>query len=144
MKALLTGLLLAALSLPASADNPLVGVWRIVGDKSGEAEALVQISDKGGVFEGRLVRIFPRPGVDPAARCSECPGARKDQPLLGLTILSGLRQEGSEYVGGEILDPDDGDVYRCRAKLSADRRQLHVRGYLGISLLGRTQTWTRE
>lgn len=136
-------LLLAGVTFAASATSP-VGTWRIVGDKSGEAEALVEISEKNGVFEGKIVKIFPRPGTDPAARCELCSDARKNQPIKGMTILTGLRQEGDEFKGGEILDPDEGETYRCKMKLSADQRKLHVRGFIGISLIGRTQTWIRE
>lgn len=121
-----------------------VGVWRIVGDKSGEAEALIEIREKNGVFEGRISKVFPRPGVDPKARCELCTDARKGQPIQGLTILTGLRADGKEYSGGEILDPDEGETYRAKMKLSEDGRKLHVRGFIGISLIGRTQTWLRE
>lgn len=130
---------------PAAAGNGTpVGQWRVIGDQSGEAEALVRITERDGVFEGRIVSLFPRPGVDPNALCDLCPGERKNQPVRGLLILTGLRQRGEEYKDGEILDPDSGDIYRCSLKLSADNRKLFVRGYIGISLFGRTQTWVRE
>lgn len=138
----LVGWAVSAFAAPESASP--VGLWRIVGDKSGEAEALVQISERNGIYEGRIVTVFARPGVDPEARCELCPGARKGQAIKGLLILNGLRQNGSEYKDGEILDPDSGDIYRCSLKLSDDNRKLQVRGYLGISLFGRTQTWFRE
>jgi uncharacterized protein (DUF2147 family) len=121
-----------------------VGIWRVIGDVSGEAEALVAISERDDVFEGRIVKVFSRPGVDPDAVCELCPGARRNQPVRGLTILSGLRRNGDDYTGGDILDPDTGEIYRCKLTLSADNRRLMVRGFVGISLFGRTQTWIGE
>lgn len=130
---------IAADSMP----NP-IGTWRVIGDTSGEAEALIMITERDGLYEGKIIAVFPRPGVDPEARCELCPGARRNQPVRGLTILTGLRRDGNEYTGGEILDPDSGEIYRCKMTLSADNRKLHVRGFIGIALLGRTQTWERE
>lgn len=121
-----------------------VGIWRVIGDKSGEVEALVRISERNGVYEGRITTVFPRPDVDPEARCELCPGARKDQPIKGLIILTGLRRVGTDFKDGEILDPDSGDLYRCNLKVSDDNRKLFVRGFVGFSLFGRTQTWLRE
>lgn len=129
-------------SPPATATP--VGLWRVIGDASGEAEALVKISEHNGRYEGRIVELLPRPGVDPAARCEHCPGERRNQPIQGLLILNGLQRHGDLFEGGEILDPDSGGVYRCSLTVSDDNRKLFVRGYLGISLLGRTQTWLRQ
>lgn len=121
-----------------------VGVWRVLGDKSGEAEALVRITEHDGIYEGRIISLFPRPGVSPDVRCDECTGPRKNLPVKGLVIMTGLRRVGAEYTGGEILDPESGDLYQCSLKVSVDNRKVFVRGFIGISLLGRTQTWLRE
>lgn len=120
------------------------GLWRVIGDKSGEAEALILISEKNGVYEGKITRVFPRKDVDPAALCELCPGKLKNRPVQGLTILTGMKRSGNEFKGGEILDPDSGDTYRCSMKLSADGQKLLLRGYILVPLLGRTQTWIRE
>lgn len=129
----------------AVSENPSpVGVWRVIGDKTGEVEALVSIVEHDGVYEGRVTSIFPRPEISPDARCERCSGARKDQPVKGMVILSGLKRVGQEFQGGEILDPDTGELYRCQMHLSDDNRRLFVRGYLGLSLFGRTQTWLRD
>jgi uncharacterized protein (DUF2147 family) len=119
-----------------------VGLWRTYDDKDGQAASLVLIEDKGGMLEGRVIRILPRPGHPVDALCEKCEGARKNQPVTGMTILWGMRRDGDEYDGGEILDPDNGNTYRCRMRVLADK--LEVRGYLGISLFGRSQTWARE
>jgi uncharacterized protein (DUF2147 family) len=142
---LLLMLAVSASAALASPENPSpVGVWRVIGDKSGEAEALVRITERDGEYEGRITNIFPRPGVDPNARCELCSGARKDQPVKGMIILSGLKRVGQEFKDGDILDPDTGELYRCKLNVSDDNRRLFVRGYIGLSLFGRTQTWLRE
>lgn len=135
--------LAAALPVQGAGATP-VGTWRVIGDKSGKAEALVSISEHDGIYEGRIVAVLPRPDVDPDGRCELCPGARRNQPLCGLAILTGLRRQGGRYGGGEILDPDTGEIYRCELDVSEDNRELHVRGFIGIPLFGRTQTWIRE
>lgn len=136
-------LVASALAYGGGAPSP-VGLWRVFGDKSGEAEALVRVSERDGVFEGMVVTVFARPGVDPAALCELCPGERKNRPVQGMTILTGLRRDGAEYGGGVILDPDSGELYRCKLRVSDDNLKLHVRGFIGIPLVGRTQTWVRE
>ena len=121
-----------------------VGLWRVFGDKSGQSEALVQISENRGLYEGRITTVFPRPGVPSNARCESCPGERRNQPLQGLLILTASRKTGKDDLEGEILDPEDGTIYRCTLRLLEDDRRLLVRGYVGITLFGRTQTWSRE
>jgi len=141
----LAAMLILSSPAPATEGEPTpLGVWRVIGDISGEAEALVRINERDGVYEGTIVEVFARPGVAPDSRCELCPGERKDQPVKGLTILTGLTRHGDKYDGGEILDPDSGDLYRCMVSVSADNRKLYVRGYLGFSLFGRTQTWLRQ
>ena len=103
----------------------------------------MRIVEVGGEYQGRIERIFPQPGEDPNPRCDECAGARHGQPLAGLVILEHLRREGDDYVGGQILDPETGGVYRARARLAKDGAELGLRGYIGLSLFGRTQTWLR-
>ncbi|NNM82440.1 MAG: DUF2147 domain-containing protein [Burkholderiales bacterium] len=120
------------------------GLWRVIGDKSGVAEALVRIDNRDGIYVGKIVKVFPRPGIDPSVICDRCPGTRRNQPVEGLTILTGMHWNGKEYAGGEILDPDSGELYRCSMKLAEDGRKLHLRGYLLAPLFGRTETWFRE
>jgi len=136
---LLAGALVAG---AASAQSSPAGLWRTVDDATGKAKSLVRIVESGGVFSGRIERIFdPDPAWD--GRCEKCRDERKDQPVLGMLILANLRQSGDEY-GGEILDPENGNVYRCRLRVIEDGRKLEVRGYIGLSLFGRTQMWLRE
>jgi uncharacterized protein (DUF2147 family) len=77
-------------------------------------------------------------------KCGECKDSRKDQPLVGMTIVSGLKKDGSEYTGGEILDPAKGKVYKSKATLRDGGQKLEVRGYIGAPMFGRSQVWQRE
>ena len=103
--------------------------------------AIVEIFDSGGRFHGRIVRLLED---DPGSVCTQCTGARKGEPLVGMVFLTGLSADGDEFTGGEILDPDDGRTYRARIKLTDGGDKLKVRGFLGLSLFGRTQTWLRS
>ena len=144
MKYLFT-LLLSVLAVPALAQNTPVGLWKTVDDTTGREKGLVRISDENGVLFGRIEGNL---GANPPARrvCDLCSDDRKDKPLLGLVILRGVRQsrdEAGQWDGGDILDPDTGKVYRVRLHPKNGGKELEVRGYLGISLFGRTQTWIR-
>ncbi len=132
----------AVLTTVAAAEPSPVGLWRTFDDRDGQAASLVRIEEKAGVLEGRVIKILPRPGHHPDAICEKCDGTRKNQPITGMTILWGMRRDGDEYTGGEIIDPDNGNIYRCKIRVSDNT--LDVRGYIGISLFGRTQTWVRE
>jgi uncharacterized protein (DUF2147 family) len=131
-------LLMGAASLPTAA-----GVWKQV-DDSGKVGAFVTISEEGGVFVGRLSRLFLDPGDDPNPVCAKCPNDKLNQPMLGLVFIQGMKRSGLDYEGGTILDPDTGSVYQAEMSLSPNGAELNVRGYLGLSIFGRSQTWTRE
>ena len=90
-----------------------------------------------------MTELFPKPDQDPNPLCTKCPDGQKDQPIIGLTILSDLTQDGDEWSGGDILYPDNGKSYSCYIKLEEKGRKLHVRDYIGFSLFGRTQIWHR-
>lgn len=113
-------------------------------DVSGKPRALIRITESGGMLLGRIEKVFPGPQEDSNPRCTKCEGTNKDAPVVGLEILSGLSREGGEYVGGQILDPDNGKVYRSKLRLSDNGRKLDVRGYIGVPMLGRSQTWLRQ
>jgi uncharacterized protein (DUF2147 family) len=127
----------------AAAGTPTAaGVWRQV-DEAGNVGALVAITEEGGVFVGRLSHLFLDPGDDPNPICKKCPGDKLNQPLLGLVFIEGMKQSGLDYDGGTILDPETGNVYRASMRLSPNSATLTVRGYLGLSIFGKSQTWTR-
>jgi uncharacterized protein (DUF2147 family) len=127
-----------------AAESVPTGRWLTIDDNDGKPRSLVVIEEKQGELRGRIEQIFPRPGEDEQSLCEQCEGARKNQPVVGMVFLWGLRKQGDEYSGGEILDPDDGKIYRAKIQPSPDGKQLIVRGYIGFSLFGRSQTWLRE
>jgi uncharacterized protein (DUF2147 family) len=119
-----------------------IGLWQTVDDKSGQPRALVKIYSENGKFFGRIEKSYT-PGAE-ARVCSVCKDERKDQPIVGLLIIRNVELRDGEYGGGDILDPENGSVYRCKFHLDQDGTLLVVRGFIGISLLGRTQTWHRQ
>jgi uncharacterized protein (DUF2147 family) len=118
------------------------GVWRQV-DESGKVGALVTITREGDAFVGRLSQLFLDPGDNPNPICENCPGNKHNQPFLGLLFIEGMKQSGVDYIGGTILDPETGKIYNAKMSLSPDGKRLTVRGFIGLSLFGRSQTWTR-
>lgn len=119
-----------------------VGLWRTIDDETKTEKSLVRISENAGVLAGKIEKI-----ADPTkanAVCDKCSDERKDQPILGMTILRNVRAaEQGVWEGGDILDPNNGKVYRVRLRPQDGGKQLDVRGYIGTPLLGRTQTWIR-
>ncbi|NML18883.1 DUF2147 domain-containing protein [Azohydromonas caseinilytica] len=140
-KAFVTAALLACASAAWAQGTP-VGLWRTIDDATGQAKSLVRITESGGVLTGRVEQL-----LDPAQaerRCSACSDERKDQPVQGMTILRNVRQEEpGQWGGGDILDPNNGKVYKVRLRPEADGSRLVVRGYIGLPALGRSQTWQR-
>lgn len=136
------GLMALALCYPVWAGETPVGVWRTYDDGDGLPASLVQIEERNGTLEGRVIKILPRPGHDVDAKCVKCDGDRKDQPITGMKIIWDMRPDGNEFTGGKIFDPDSGKTYGCKLKVAGDK--LDVRGFLGMALFGRTQTWVRE
>jgi len=139
--ALLAGLLAP---LPAawaqSLDSP-VGLWQNIDDETKQPKALIRIVDQGGTLVGRIEKILTD---KPDAVCEACTDERKGRPVQGMTILTGLKKDGDAWTGGEILDPNNGKVYRARVTLADGGRKLDVRGFIGFAVLGRTQTWLRQ
>jgi|SRR5690606_22636320 len=140
MKKLLTASIVLLFGVMAYAQTP-IGTWKTIDDKSGKEKSYVKIYEtKSGKLQGDVTKILTEGKEN--AKCTECEGDNKDQPIKGMTIMWGLEKDGSEWSGGHILDPNSGKQYKCYIKLK-DKNTLEVRGYLGVSLLGRTQTWKR-
>src|SRR5262245_18176625 len=136
--------LLGIAGLPVRAAEPTaVGLWEQVDDNTGKAESSFKITERIGVYVGNLVKIFFKPGEDENWVCDRREGVEKGAPVLGLALIKGMRRNGYSYENGTIMDPRDGSVYRALMRLSPDGNKLEVRGYLGISLFGRSQTWNR-
>jgi len=121
-----------------------VGVWKTIDDHSGKPRGLIRIELVDGRYQGRIEKIFSEPGEDLNPKCVKCEGPRHNQPIIGLTFMWGLTQQGDQYQGGEILDPKTGKIYRAKLRLEDGGKKLNVRGFIGFSLLGRSQVWYRE
>lgn len=119
------------------------GLWETVSDELGKPDGRVRIQEVAGELRGTVVQVYSPPNERPDPVCGKCEGALKDRPVVGLTILTGVRRTAEGFGQGEILDPNNGKVYRCVLELLEGGRKLAVRGYLGVPLFGRTQTWTR-
>lgn len=139
-KLLFTFLLVAFVGAFSVNAQGITGKWKTVDDETGQAKSIVEVYEQNGKYYGKVVEI-----LNPAkknAKCKDCAGADKDKPILNLVIIKGLVKDGDEYADGTILDPNKGKVYKCTIELDG-KDKLDVRGYVGISLLGRTQTWSR-
>lgn len=115
------------------------GKWKTIDDETGAAKSIVEIYKKSdGKYYGKIVQLLIKPEY---ATCIACKDDRKNKPILGLEIIRGLSKDGSDFDGGTITDPKNGKTYKCTVNREGDK--LNVRGYVGFSLIGRTQTWMK-
>lgn len=137
---------LATLAVPfaQASDASPVGLWKAIDDNSGKPTALIRITEERGELRGKIEQLFRAPGEDPNPKCTLCSDARKDQPILGMTIVSGLKKDGDEYKGGEILDPNNGKIYKSKLSVHDGGKKVEVRGYVGVPMFGRSQVWLRQ
>ncbi|NBW46921.1 MAG: DUF2147 domain-containing protein [Betaproteobacteria bacterium] len=135
--------LAAALPGIAAAQNTPVGLWKSIDDETKTEKSLVRITEAGGTLTGKIEKLMDPTKQD--AKCDKCSDARKDQPVLGMTIITGVRAGSDKtlWEGGEILDPNNGKTYKVRIKPIDGGKKLEVRGFIGAPMLGRTQTWIR-
>lgn len=132
------------LSTGALAAETPVGFWKTIDDETGDEKSLVQIREVEGLLQGQIVHLFRKPDEDQDPVCDECTGERKDKPVKGMIILWELAEKDGEWSGGRILDPANGKIYRCKLRVEPDGQKMTVRGYIGFSLIGRSQTWWRQ
>jgi len=127
----------------AGAEQSPVGLWKTTDDKTGKPKGIVRIWEDRGEYYGKVEKALNPEEADKT--CEECKDERRNKPVVGLLILRHMRRSGDDdYSGGDILDPDNGTVYRCKFHLEDGGRKLIVRGYVGFSLFGRSQTWERQ
>jgi uncharacterized protein (DUF2147 family) len=136
---LLLAVLLAVSAAAAQAQQTPVGLWRTIDDSTHQEKSLVRISEAGGVVSGRVEKLLHPSHPNPT--CEQCRDDRHGKPIVGLSIIEGLKQHGDVWDGGQILDPDNGKVYTVRLKPLDDGKELQVRGYIGPFF--RSQTWIR-
>ena len=128
---------------PAAAVTP-AGRWKTVDDKSGKPKSVIVLWLANGKLYGRIEKILDPAPDNPDHKCIHCSGDLKDKELLGMEILWDMKPDGDEWSGGFIFDPDNGNTYRCIMVLQDGGKKLKVRGFIGVSLIGRTQHWFRE
>jgi uncharacterized protein (DUF2147 family) len=119
-----------------------VGKWITVDDETGKKKSIVEFYKKDEKLYGKITYMYPQSGQDPNAKCTKCTGDRKNQPVLGLQIVRGMKWNGSEWDEGTILDPENGKIYSAKIWLDPENKdRLNMRGYLGP--IYRTQRWIR-
>ena len=140
----LLALPLMAVSAMAMAQNTPVGSWTTIDDETGKPKSVVEIYEaRDGTLAGRVDEIL-QSDRGPNPMCDKCTGANKGKPVKGMVILWGVKQKGDTWEGGKILDPASGKVYSVKVTPTEGGSKLEVRGFMGFSLLGRTQTWVRQ
>ena len=118
----------------------VLGKWKTIDDETGQAKSIVEIYEANNKLYGKIIEIF-----DVARKndlCKECSGVDKNKPIQGMIILRGLEKDDDEYSGGKIIDPKNGKTYKCIISLES-KDKIKIRGYIGFSLIGRSQYWVR-
>ncbi|TDE50163.1 DUF2147 domain-containing protein [Flavobacterium sp. GT3P67] len=123
-----------------SQNHTVVGKWKTIDDETGKAKSIVEVYEKSGKIYGKVVEILEEENKNRI--CENCSGEDKNKPILGMVVIKGLSKVGKEYKKGKILDPKNGKLYQCFITLDGNGK-LKVRGFVGISLFGRTQYWYR-
>jgi uncharacterized protein (DUF2147 family) len=134
--------LLFVVTVIAAKAQTCVGTWITIDDETGKKKSKVELYKSDGYLYGKIVYLYPREGREDNPKCTKCSGDRKNQPLVGLQIVRGMKWDGDEWDSGTIVDPENGKIYSCSIWLEeGNPDKLNVRGYVGPFF--RTQTWIR-
>lgn len=140
MKKILFALLFTTVSLSMSAQT-IFGKWENLDEETNKVDSVIEVYKKDGKAYAKIVEITDKNRQE--AVCDKCSGKRKNNPILGMNILTGLKKDGDEWSGGKILDPKNGKEYKCYIKLE-NNNKLKIRGYIGFAAFGRTAYWHRK
>ncbi len=123
-----------------SYSQTIFGKWKTFDEETGNEKSIVEIYEQDGKAYGKILQLLEKGKENNL--CDNCSGAKKGQPIKGMEIINGLTKDDDEWNDAKILDPKTGKEYKCYIILE-EANKLKVRGYLGFSLIGRTQYWTR-
>jgi uncharacterized protein (DUF2147 family) len=137
-RSFLSLVVIAFFCLPLFAQSP-VGVWKTIDDETGEAKSHVEIYEKNGKYYGKVIQLLQKPND---TLCDACPGDKKDKKIVGMEILWDLEPYRDYWSYGQVLDPENGKIYKCSIWLE-ENDKITIRGYIGVSLVGRNQEWHR-
>ena len=118
----------------------IIGEWETFDDLTGDKLSVVEIYNTNGIYFGKIIHLFEDP-LDSV--CDQCKDDNYKKPIIGLVIIKNLIKDDDEYNEGTILDPNNGKSYKCYLELIG-KNKLKLRGYIGFSILGRTQYWQRK
>lgn len=133
---------IAALAHAGEETNTPVGYWKTIDDRTGKPRSIVRIYEQGGQLHGRIEKLLDPSRQNPI--CTECPGAKKDKPVLGMEILWGFKREDGGWSDGRVLDPQEGKTYHANLEVLEGGKRLKLFGYIRVVFkIGRSQTWSR-
>ena len=142
----IVGFSIACASLTTFAAS-IEGYWKSIEERTGEQLSIVEIrKGNDGRYHGKIVYRYPNSHGIALTNCTKCPAPYTNKPILGLEILSGFREDPNKadaYIDGRVLEPTSGRIYKGKAVVSGEGKRLRMRGYMGVSALGRTIVWLR-